>query len=105
MSYFIVERNEKSIDIGLSDELQYFYSLTYDDLRKTDCSSFVNAIMECADIALSGEYTQTLVTLIGDDDVFIWSIIMDYTEDNTIKYVFVDWKKDGKSYRYEPLDK
>ena len=37
----------------------------------------------------------------GEDDVFIWGIIMGPDAEDGIRYVLVDWKKDGKSYRYE----
>ena len=45
--------------------------------------------------------TEPLVTLIDEDDVFVWSIIIGPGESDEIRYVLVDWKKDGKSYRYE----
>jgi hypothetical protein len=61
---------------------------------------FVEAAMSAADRICGVEDDQTIVTLVGNDDVFIWSIIMGYENDD-IRYCLVDWKKDGRSFRYE----
>jgi len=110
MSYFAIERNQRCMDhVAIRDNggnvmFKNYFNMTYDEMKSSDdLEEFVVAMMDAASISISGENGQTLVTLVGDDDVFIWSIIIG-TEDNDgdIKYVLVDWKKDGKSYRYVP---
>ena len=110
MSYFAVERNGNYFDhFVITNEkdgavsFENYLTLTYDEMKiQEDLEDFVLANMEAADAMFSNESDQTIITLIGDDDVFIWSIIMSSGEDNDILYAFVDWKKDGHMYRYEP---
>lgn len=108
MSYFSIERNgqcwspvilaDKNGDVTFKD----FLEMNYDEMKSSDLlDDFVAAAMEAADEMSDVEEDQTIVTLIGDDDIFIWSIIMGYEEED-IRYVLVDWKKDGYSYRYNP---
>ena len=103
MSYFAVECSGKYRDhFGIVDDdgnlvFENYLNLTYEEMKsQDDLEEFVVAIM---DAAANGE-DDAIVTLIGDDDVFIWSIIMGVV-DGDLRYVLVDWKKDGKSYRYE----
>ena len=72
----------------------------YDTMKySTDLEEFVCAVMEACE-ELGGD--QVALTLVGEDGVFIWGIIMGYDEDEMLRYVLVDWKKDGQNYRYEP---
>ena len=105
MSYFAIEHSQKCLDhvlIKNSDGnvmFENYLNMTYDEMTSSDdLGEFVVAIMDCARDADRG---QVIVTLVGDDDIFIWSIIIGTDGDN-LRYVLVDWKKDGKSYRYEP---
>ena len=107
MSYFAVEYGGNYQDhIALVDSdgnhaFENYLNLTYNEMKEQeDLDEFVIAMM---DATTDGE-DQVVVTLIGDDDVFIWSIIMGVV-DEEIRYNLVDWQKDGKKYRYEPLDK
>lgn len=104
MSYFSIERNgECKMPVILADQngdqvFAEFLEMNYDEMKSSDSlSDFVAAVMEAADKI--NEEDQTIITLIDNDDIFIWSIIMGYDDDN-IRYVLVDWKKDGKIYRY-----
>ena len=51
------------------------------------------------------EFTEenALMTAVsGEDGVFIWGILVGTGDnDDEFKYSFVDWQKDGRSYRYE----
>ena len=106
-NYFSIERNgeckspvilaDRNGDIAFAEFLEMNYEEMKTNARLED---FVIAAMEAADRICGVEDDQTIVTLIGSDDVFIWSIIMGYENDD-IRYCLVDWKKDGKSYRYE----
>lgn len=108
MSYFAIERNGQYVDnVAIINEndssigFDEYLHMTYDEMKfREDLDDFVLANMEAADTKFAGEDDQTIVTLIGDDDVFIWSIIMG-SENDEIRYVLVDWKKDGHQYRYE----
>lgn len=104
MSYFAIESNQKCYEHVLikdnNDNAMFknYLDMTYDEMKdQEDLEEFVVAVME----AVSEEGAQTIVTLIGDDDIFIWSIIIGMDGED-LRYVLVDWKKDGKSYRYEP---
>lgn len=108
MSYFAIEHNQKCLDhVVLKDKdgnivFGDYLSLTYDEMKsRDDIEEFVVAMFDAAN---DGEDSQTLVTLVGDDDVFIWSIMIGLVEDD-LRYVIIDWKKDGKSYRYESENK
>jgi hypothetical protein len=80
-----------------------FLDMTYEEMKSSDrLNDFVVASMIAADRKSNGFDDQTVVTLIGEDNVFIWGIIMGPGEDEDIRYNLVDWKKDGKSYRYAP---
>ena len=108
MGYFAIEHNQKCLDhIVLKDKdgniaFGDYLNLTYDEMKsREDLEEFVVAIFGTAN---DGDDTRTLVTLVGDDDVFIWSVIIG-TIDDELRYVLVDWKKDGKNYRYESENK
>lgn len=108
MSYFAIERNGDTLDhvtIGNLDGETVFLNylnMSYDEMKsQDDLNNFVVAIMEATNAKNESSDEQTIVTLIGDDDIFIWSIIMGPGEDGYINYALVDWKKDGHSYRYE----
>ena len=105
MSYFAIERNQKYWDhVVVKDKdnnvmFGNYLNMTYDEMKsQEDLEEFVVAIMDATG---GGVDEHAVVTLIGDDNVFIWSIIMGPGENDGLRYVLVDWKKDGKSYRYE----
>lgn len=107
MSYFAIERNGNMWDHvtirGLDGNTVFanYLDLNYDEMKsQNDLEGFIIAVMEATNAKTETDDEQTIVTLIGDDDIFIWSIIMG-PEDDTVRYAFVDWKKDGHNYRYE----
>ncbi len=106
-NYFAIERNETChVPVVLADRngdhaFEEFLGMSYDEMKNSALlEDFVVAAMEAADRICNVEDDQTIVTLIGNDDVFIWSIIMG-SENDDIRYCLVDWKKDGCSYKYE----
>lgn len=105
-NYFAIERNEQCWSpVILADRngnavYEEFLDMSYDDMKNSALlEDFVVAAMEAADKNCGVDDDQTIVTLVGNDDVFIWSIIMGYENDD-IRYCLVDWKKDGHSYKY-----
>ena len=107
-NYFSIERNgECKSPVILADSngdqvFAEFLEMNYDEMKSSELlDDFVAAAMEASDSMCDAEEAQAIITLIGDDDVFIWSIIMGYDGDD-IRYVLVDWKKDGYNYRYTP---
>ena len=109
MSYFAIEHNQKCLDhVVLKDKdgnivFGDYLSLTYDEMSaRQDLEEFVVAMFDAANT--DGNNAQMLVTLVGEDDVFIWGIMIGLVEEE-LRYVLIDWKKDGKSYRYEPENK
>ena len=110
MSYFAIERDQHCLDhVTINDNegnvvFKNYFDMSYDEMKSSiDLDEFVVAVMEAVGKNFNSDNNQTIITLIGDDDVFIWSIIIGTVEENgDLKYVLVDWKKDGKSYRYAP---
>lgn len=104
-NYFAIECNQKCLDHVVikdkDDNIMFgnYLNMTYDEMKsQEDLEEFVVAIMNSVN---GGDENQVIVTLIGDDDIFIWSIIIGMVGED-LRYVLVDWKKDGKNYRYEP---
>lgn len=104
MSYFAIESEGRYRDhVVIADEngnvvFENYLDLTYDEMKyQTDLEDFVLAVMD----AMGDDGDQIAVTLVGEDDIFIWSIIIGMVDDE-IRYNMVDWKADGKNYRYEP---
>ena len=102
-NYFALERNGKCLDkivFKLDDKFAFedLMSMSYEEMKAyPDIEQFVVAVMNVTN-DLGG--TQLIINLVGPDDVFIWGIIIGiYGED--YNFAFVDWKKDGKNYRYK----
>jgi hypothetical protein len=107
-NYFAIERDGQCwnpvilADKNRNPAFEDFLDMSYEEMKSSKrLEDFVNASMEAADRICDAEDDQTIVTLVGSDNVFIWSIIMGYFNDD-IRYCLMDWKKDGHSYRYEP---
>lgn len=107
MNYFAVEYGGNYQDhITIVDDtgnrvFDNYVNMTYNEMKdQENLEEFIVAIMD----ATSDGEDQVVITLIGDDDVFIWGIIMGVVDDE-IRYNLIDWQKDGKKFRYEPLDK
>lgn len=105
-NYFAIERNAECwspvilADRNRNTAFEEFLEMSYDEMKSSALlEDFVVASMEAADRVCGIDDDQTIVTLIGSDDVFVWSIIMGYENDD-IRYCLVDWKKDGNNYRY-----
>lgn len=108
-NYFAIERDNSCWSpVMLADEngnpaFSEFLDMSYDEMKSSDMlSEFVVAAMDAANRKSVSDDQQTVVTLVGADNVFIWGILMGPGEDDMIQYNLVDWKKDGHSYRYEP---
>lgn len=112
MNYFVIERGEIYRDhIVIRDNekndvvFENYLDMTYKEMQsQKDLDDFVVAIMDATNVIAPDVNDQTIITLIGEDDLFIWSIIMG-TIDGEIRYNLINWKADGKKYRYQPLDK
>ncbi len=109
MSYFAIERENAykdhfTIRNNETDSVVFtnYLDMTYDEMSvQEDLVDFVCAIMDVADSMEGNTDTDTILTLVDEDGIFIWSIITGYVNDE-LRYVLVDWKKDGKKYRYTP---
>lgn len=109
MSYFAIERSGQCwTNVLLADSngdptFGEFLDMTYDEMKSSDrLPDFVVSVMDAANNAVDKSDDQTIITLIGEDGVFIWSVIMGPGENDMVRYSLVDWKKDGKNYRYTP---
>lgn len=104
-NYFAIECNQQYWEhVVLKDKdgnvkFEDYLNKTYDEMKSSeDLNEFVVAVMDAAN---GDTNNNVIINLIGEDDVFIWGIIMGPDEDDGVRYVLVDWKKDGKNYRYE----
>lgn len=105
MNYFAIENNGQYYDhVFIKDNngnvvFENYLDMDYEAMKySTDLEDFVCAVMDASENMSNGD--QTILTLVGEDDVFIWSVIM-CLEDYEVRYSLVDWTKDGKKYRYE----
>ena len=111
MSYFAMERGGECYEHAenvivdrvnmIQARIDILKNSTYAEMKRQHwIEGFVIATMEAADEVFSDEDNQTIITLVDDDDIFVWSIIIGVNENSDYNYVFVDWKKDGRIYRY-----
>lgn len=109
MRHFALERGGQYWEIaGICDQdgkiaFEDLINMSYDEMKCYDqIEDFIVAVMDATNQMADNIDDNTCITLVGDDDVFIWGIIIGRGEvEDELHYVFVDWKKDGKSYRYE----
>lgn len=108
MSYFAIERNGEAWDhVDFADNdgnivFTNYLQMSYDEMKsQEDLNDFVVAVMDAINSECNSEDAESIITLIDDNDLFTWSILMGPGENDDIRYVLIDWKKDGKNYRYE----
>ena len=107
-NYFAIEcdgnfiENVVITDIDGKRVFEEMLSMTYDEMKSyEDLEKFVVAAMDAANSRFETNDAETLITLIDENDVFIWSIIMGAGDnDDQIRYSLVDWRKDGMNYKY-----
>ena len=102
-NYFALERNGHCLEcvvFKLEDKILFedMVNMSYEEMKSySDIEKFV---VDVVDATNDFGGNQLIVNLVGPDDVFIWGIIIGIYGDD-YNYVFVDWKKDGKNYRYK----
>ena len=106
-NYFAIECNGQYIDHvavkGDNGEILFedLMNATYDEMKTyKNLEAFVAIATEVTEAQVGGIDDHMALTLVGEDDVFIWGILIGPGEGDELRYVLVDWKKDGKSYRY-----
>lgn len=106
MSYFVAEVNGIAVEhISWIDRdgnpiFTDFVNMTYDEMKGAEnLDEFVYANMESAVTEFGDSTDQLILTLVGEDDIFVWSIMMGIVDDE-LRYVLVDWKKDVMNYKY-----
>ena len=107
-NYFSIERNDHCIENILfkNDKgeiiFQEVLSMTYDEVKSYErIEEFVVCVMDVTNDFFEDDDNQTLLTLIGEDGVFLWSILIGPDKEDAIRYAFLNWQKDGKKYRYK----
>ena len=113
-NYFVVERSGKSIEnlvLRRSNDSSVVFedlmNMSYNDMKSYKyLNKFVECIMDATNEFFQEGDDQTLITLIGTDDVFIWGILVGPgNKEGALKYAIIDWSKDGKKYRYKKDEK
>ena len=106
MNYFVAEVNGVCIEdiawVNKNGEPVFtnFVNMTYDEMKNAeDLDEFVHANMESAVTEFGNSVDQLILTLVDESDIFVWSIMMGIVDDE-LRYTLIDWKKDGKNYRY-----
>lgn len=109
-NYFAVERAGQCVDhvcITREDNAIAFEDLmdmSYDEMKSYHAlDEFIVAIMDAANRQFdSSSDEHTIVNLVGKDDIFIWGILIGSGDaEDELKYAFINWKQDGKSYGYK----
>lgn len=108
-NYFAIEREGRHIEhMRLMDEhgniiFEDVMNMSYDEIVAYDkVDIFVECVMNATNEYFSSNDEHTIITLVGEDDVFVWGILIgpEGTDDKLV-YKFVNWKRDGRSYRYK----
>lgn len=108
-NYFAVEHNGAFLDHAVitngNGEMVFgdLMNMSYEEMKSYDeLDAFVATVMEISEAQFgTSDESDTIVTLVGEDDVFIWGILMAPGEGDEIRYTLIDWRKDGKSFKYE----
>ena len=107
-NYFTIERGGKCIEhvlLHIEDVIvfEYVMNMSYEEIKQYEyIDSFIVAVLDATNQYFNEDDADTLITLVGEDDVFIWSVLIGSEEGSeNIRYAFIDWLKDGKKYRYE----
>ena len=108
-NYFAVEHNgtcaENMVIVNDNGEIAFedLMNMSYEEMKSyDDLESFVATVMEISEAQFGAKgHPETVVTLIDKDGVFIWGIVMAPGEGDEIRYALIDWRKDGKSFKYE----
>lgn len=107
-NYFAIERKDRCFEnMYITNDLgavmfEDLMDMSYDEMKAYDkLENFVATAMKISNELFESEDEETVITLVGEDDVFIWGIIVGPENEESLKYVLVDWKKDGKNYRYQ----
>lgn len=108
MNHFAIEVNGECYSpVLLADSdgkpaFSEFLDMSYDEMKNSEqLEDFVRAAMEAAERKSSDEedYSDVIVTLIDEDDFFIWSVFMT-SDGDEIQYKVVNWQEDDKRYKY-----
>ena len=107
-NYFAIERSGKCIDrVLLKREdgtiaFEDLMNMSYGELKGyLNIEEFVTCVMDVTNAHLSENDDLTLITLIDENNIFIWSVLIGPGDDaDEFKYGLIDWRQDGKSYRY-----
>ena len=108
MAYFAVERNGQSLNdvvITASDGSIAFkdiMEMSYDEMKTYDgLEEFIACVMDATNQHFNDGDGQTCITLVDDEGVFIWGIIIGPGDnEGDLRYVLIDWRKDEKRYKY-----
>lgn len=108
MAYFAVERNGQSISnvviTGNDGQIMFkdMMEMSYDEMKTHDgLEEFIVCVMNTTNKHFDDADEQTCITLIDDEGVFIWGIIIGPGEnEGDLRYVLIDWRKDEKRYKY-----
>lgn len=103
---FIVERGKNYwegliLDHNGNPIFTEFLSMTFDEMKSSEqLESFVVTVMDATNAVSKTVDEQTIICLIDEDRTLIWGILIGPDGEDNFRYVLVDWKKDGKIYRY-----
>ena len=107
MAYFAIERNRSCIDHveiidGQNKIFKDIKQMSYDEIKKCEyLEEFIVAVIDATNTFFDEADDQTVITLIDNDDIFIWSVIIfPGDSEGDLRYTLVDWNKDGKKYKY-----
>ena len=93
-NYFAIEYKGYCLDHCQpnNDLVKEFSNMSYEDILKHDLDEFICNTLDYVETSFDYEGEEVIVTLIGEDDIFIWSVVMQQIDDENVKYVtYVEW--------------
>ena len=93
-NYFAIERNGKCVEhVCFKDNndniiFEDVMNMSYDEIKTyKDIKGFVVCVMDAINKFFEDKDEQTIITLIGEDDIFIWSILIGAGDnENDLRY-------------------
>lgn len=106
-NYFAIERSGQCVETLIKGNdgavlFEDLMNMSYEDMKAyKNIEGFIVTVMDLVNAHMGEHDEPTTITLVGEDNVFIWGILVGPENADELRYAFIDWKKDGKSYKYE----
>lgn len=110
-NYFVLEYDGNCIDdIVIIDndtgsiKFKETMSMSYEEIKSYErLDEFLDCLMDANEAYFGTDEKHVILNLVNHEDTLIWGILcgVDPDDKELIRYCFIDWGKDGKTYKYE----